>query len=82
MATIPQDASHDIRTAFGQINDEMRSIKRENESLRNHLSVRDGDTEKVRRDLERRLDAPSSLDFNDVFRGAGDAHSIGWCVER
>ncbi len=78
MATIPQDASHDIRIAFGQINDEMRSLRRENEALRDQLNVSAGDSEKVRRDLEGRLDAPSSLDFNDIFRGAGPAHAIGY----
>ncbi len=78
---IPQDASHDIRIAFSKVNDELRSLKKDNESLRNQISIREGDAEKVRRDLERRLDAPNSLDFNDIFRGSGAAHAIGYVVD-
>jgi hypothetical protein len=74
---IPQDATFDVRRSFEQVNDELRGLQKENARLLEQLNIREGDIEKVSRDLEKSKSAPSFLDFNDIFRGAGGAHAIG-----
>lgn len=70
----PIDASHDVQIAVQDIHDKIRELEDKIKSLSSGKSDDTG--------LGKRISAleqtPTTLDFNDVFRGAGPAHAIGY----
>jgi hypothetical protein len=77
MATIPQDATHDVQISFEQLNEELSTLRTRYADLLEAISERD--RRFVTEDeLAEALRSPKFLDFRDVFRAAGPAHSIGY----
>jgi hypothetical protein len=77
MATIPQDATHDVQQTIAQLNDEIASLRSRFSEFLERLSQRDAGfvTEE---ELAEALQSPKFLDFRDVFRASGPAHGIGY----
>ena len=77
MATVPQDATHDVQLSFEQLNDEIRRLR---VSLReSHAQATRANPDLVTQaQLRRALEKPKFLDFQEVFRAAGPAHAIGY----
>jgi hypothetical protein len=77
MATVPQDATQDVQFAVQELNQEIEDLR----FLLRDVAFRAGqrDPELITRaQLDKRLAKPKHLDFTEVFRAAGPAHSIGY----
>lgn len=74
---VPIDASYDVQQSIQEIHDTLRSIENRLSSV-----VAPGGAARDLSDLQSKVSrmerAPLELDFNDVFRGAGPAHALGY----
>lgn len=77
MATVPQDATHDVQQTVQELNKEIDDLKELNREVIFQASLRDRELV-THAQLDERLAKPKHLDFLEVFRAAGPAHSIGY----
>lgn len=74
---VPTDAGPDTRRAIQEILDELRSLKNKM-GFSSRDFVTPAEIDDLRKEISRATQRPQTLDFEDVMRGAGTAHSLGF----
>jgi hypothetical protein len=77
MANVPQDATQDVQITVQELNQEIEGLKFLLRDVAFRAGQRDPDLV-TQAQLNERLAKPKHLDFQEVFRAAGPAHSIGY----
>lgn len=76
MILIPSDANYNTQKAFRDIDTALEKIKKQIDSLSSGLDAEE--IEKLKAKIAVLATRPTTLDFRDIFRGAGGAHAIGY----
>jgi prefoldin subunit 5 len=77
MASVPQDATLDVKVAIRELNDEIRDLRKQLEAAKKQIPSTKA-VEELQGAVTRLSKTPTYLDPNDVFRKSGPPHMHGY----